>query len=435
MHRQPLRPKLLSQKSGLQEASGVPKPTKQFAVYSDKAKPATSKPTNVANTSQARASAVQTHVRSPKRTSSEAIPSLGRPSKVSRPNPTKPAATAPPGLSKDAIEALIEQKVTEALAGRVDSTTVSTADPISDEVQKRLDALEKRVEGQETERAEGLQYLLMAKQHQVRGEEVSALKMYQLALPHFPGNEKLVRKMSALQDRIAMKKVEKRSSPAPKRAPLPPSLAEHPAPEPVPAPPKPTARRRIKVDEDDESFHEDPADQHDDEDDEDSFIYRPRTKIRQRPVMSKLVRSATASTAPAPPKPSAPLAPSQASEQEDPDEEEQQDALHPHPVRPLSAGTDTSTEDLTTDFLSGETPRTKHILRVINTKDVSKIKLLRGVGPKKAEAIVNAICDLEEEENGGRECRVESLGQLGKLKGVGVKTVEGMRAGLGGLAL
>ncbi|RMY75532.1 hypothetical protein D0863_02540 [Hortaea werneckii] len=432
MHRQPLRPKLLSQKSGLQEASGVPKPTKQFAVYSDKAKPATSKPTNVANTGQARASAAQAHVRSPKRTSSEAIPSLGRPSKVSRPNPTKPTATAPLGLSKDAIEALIEQKVTEALAGRVDSTTVSTADPISDEVQKRLDALEKRVEGQETERAEGLQYLLMAKQHQVRGEEVSALKMYQLALPHFPGNEKLVRKMSALQDRIAMKKVEKRSSPAAKRAAIPPPLAEHPAPEPVPAPPpKPTARRRIKVDEDDESFHEDPAEQHDDDEDDDgdSFIYRPRTKIRQRPVMSKLVRSATASTA----KPSAPPAPS---ETEEPDpEEEQQDNLHPHPARPLSAGTDTSTEDLTTDFLSGETPRTKHILRVINTKDVSKIKLLRGVGPKKAEAIVNAICDLEEEENGGRECRVESLGQLGKLKGVGVKTVEGMRAGLGGLAL
>ncbi|KAI7091016.1 kinesin-domain-containing protein [Hortaea werneckii] len=440
MHRQPLRPKLLSQKSGLQEASSVPKPTKQFTVFSDKAKPATSKPTNVANTGQARASAAQTHIRSPKRTSSEANPSLGRPSKVSRPNPPRPTASAQPGLSKDAIEALIEQKVTEALAGRVDSSTVSTADPISDEVQKRLDALEKRVEGQETERAEGLQYLLMAKQHQVRGEEVSALKMYQLALPHFPGNEKLVRKMSALQDRIAMKKVEKRSSPAAKRAAIKPPVAEHSAPVPVPAPSKPIARRRLKMDEDGESFHEDPAEQpDDDEDEEDSFIYRPRTKIRQRPVTSKLVRSATASTAPAPAKRSARPAPPSAEEEEEEEEEaeEHDEPQHPHQTRPLSAGTDTSTEDLTADFLSGETPRTKHILRVINTKDVSKIRLLRGVGPKKAEAIVNAICDLqEEEENAGRECRrVESLGQLGKLRGVGVKTVEGMRAGLGGLAL
>ncbi|KAI7480825.1 kinesin-domain-containing protein [Hortaea werneckii] len=436
MHRQPLRPKLLSQKSGLQEASSVPKPTKQFTVFSDKAKPATSKPTNVANTSQARASAAQTHTRSPKRTSSEANPSLGRPSKVSRPNPPRPTASAQPGLSKDAIEALIEQKVTEALAGRVDSSTVSTADPISDEVQKRLDALEKRVEGQETERAEGLQYLLMAKQHQVRGEEVSALKMYQLALPHFPDNEKLVRKMSALQDRIAMKKVEKRSSPAAKRAAIPPPVAEHPAPVPVPAPSKPTARRRFKVDEDDESFHEDPAEQHDDddEDEEDSFIYRPRTKIRQRPVTSKLVRSATASTAPAALKPSARSAPPEA----DQEEAEEQDESDDHHIRPQSStsSTSSSTDFNAEEFLS-ETPRTKHILRVINTKDVSKIRLLKGVGPKKAEAIVNAICDLqEEEENAGRECRrVESLGQLGKLRGVGVKTVEGMRAGLGGLAL
>ena len=72
MHRQPLRPKLLSQKSGLQDATSVPKPTKQFAVYSDKVKPAATKPMNEANTSQARSSGVP--IKSPKRTSSEAIP-------------------------------------------------------------------------------------------------------------------------------------------------------------------------------------------------------------------------------------------------------------------------------------------------------------------------------------------------------------------------
>jgi hypothetical protein len=31
----------------------------------------------------------------------------------------------------------------------------------------------------------------MAKQHQARGEDSSALRMYQLAAPHFPHNEKL----------------------------------------------------------------------------------------------------------------------------------------------------------------------------------------------------------------------------------------------------
>jgi len=71
-----------------------------------------------------------------------------------------------------------------------------------------------------------------------------------------------------------------------------------------------------------------------------------------------------------------------------------------------------------------QTPRTKHILHIINTKDVSQIKLLRGVGAKKAEAIVNCLCDLDDDTG------VSSLSELGKLKGVGAKTVENMRLGL-----
>ena len=74
--------------------------------------------------------------------------------------------------------------------------------------------------------------------------------------------------------------------------------------------------------------------------------------------------------------------------------------------------------------MTAQTPRTKQLLRIINTKDVSQIKLLKGVGAKKAEAIVNCLCDLED------DARVTSLGQLGKLKGVGVKTVQNMRSGL-----
>lgn len=424
MHRQPLRPKLLSQKSGLQEVSNVPKPMKQFSVYSDKSKPATSRPTtNMANTSQSRSSATVA-VKSPKRTSSEAIPSFGRPSKISRSNPTKPAQSA--GLSKDAIEALIEQKVSEALAGRVDSTTLSNTDqPLSEEVQRRLNALEKRVEGQETERAEGLQYLLMAKQHQVRGEDVSALKMYQLALPHFPGNEKLVRKMSVLQDRMAARKDGARGlgvaeEGSVKLSPKPTAeqvlVEEKEEAEPVVAP-KPASRRKAKpVETLDDSYHDSDAaaptatDDDDDNSDMDK-PYRPQTKIRHRPITSKLLRPS-------------------------------------HPAHPNTTNNDapaaTSSEDdeLATE-LASQTPRTKHLLRIINTKDVSKIKLLRGVGPKKAERIVDAICDLEEEgggegwERGDGEDRgvVVSLRQLGKLRGVGVRTVEGMRAGLVGLAL
>lgn len=349
MNRQPLKPKALTNTTGLKEmAASVPKPMKQFSVYSDKPKP--TRPSNLANTAQSRASALS--IKSPKRTAS--TEAFGRPAKASKSN-------VEAGMSKDAIEALIERKVTEALAGRVDSTTLSNQDPISDEVQKRLEALEKRVEGHETERAEGLQYLLMAKQHQVRGEDISALKMYQLALPHFPGNEKLVRKISALQDKIDAKKEEKRRSA---------SAHREPAAEPI----QKTGRRRANFDED-ESYHDIQAEQDDDEDD---FVYRPRTKIRKPQLPHATVKHSP------------------------PPEEDSEDELGA--------------------ALVAQTPRTKQLLDIINTKDVGQIKLLKGVGAKKAEAIVNCLCDLDDS--------VTSLGQLGKLKGVGIKTVENMRMGL-----
>lgn len=389
MHRQPLRPKIMSQNGHLKEvATNVPKPTKQFSVYADKVKPA-QRPSHLPNTGQARASNGPP-LKSPKRTSSEAIPTLGRPSKLLRHNePNRASKQAEAGLSKDAIEALIERKVNEALAERADQTTVSNLDPISEEVQKRLDALEKRVEGKETERAEGLQYLLMAKQHQVRSEDASALKMYQLALPHFPGNDKLVRKIAALQERIEAKRSEKRSSP---RKSMPVVEVQEPLDRSL-------SRRRQSV-KDDESFHE--QDDHVETYDEDEDpVHRPRTKIR-RPQTSKLNRSMTA-----------PL-PSQVTTSPE--------AVFKHSPPP-DEGDDS--EDELASALTAQTPRTKQLLNIINTKDVSKIKLLKGVGAKKAESIVNCLCDLDE-----GEARVTSLGQLGKLKGVGVKTVENMRIGL-----
>ena len=386
MNRQPLRPKLLSQSGHIKDlAANVPRPAKQFSVYSDKSKLST-RPSNVANMSQARSSVAPT--KSPKRTSSEAMPGYGRPAKHFKSNTAVGFMKAhDPSLSKNAIEALIERKVNEALAERADSTTVSNGDPISDEMQKRLEALEKRVEGQETERAEGLQYLLMAKQHQVRGEDASALKMYQLALPHFPGNEKLIRKVSALQERIEGRKRDKHQ---PEHRPTP-SEEPEPAQRPVP-------RRKPKA-QDDDSYHEaqDEANTHE-EDDE--FVYHPRTKIR-RPQNTNLQPLPATSSSFQPP-------------------------TSPEPFTnhlPPPNANDTSEDELAISLIS-QTPRTRHLLDIINTKNVSQIKLLKGVGAKKAEGIVNCLCDLEDES------RVTSLGQLEKMKGVGVKTVENMRSGL-----
>lgn len=371
MNRQPLRPKLLSQSSALNDVSNVPKPVKQFAVFADK--PVKTKPANLANTASSRT--VLPGIKSPKRVaSSEAMNALSRPSKSIKTNSaSRPLQSS---MTSDSIEALIERKVAEALAGRVDQNlSVTTQEPISDEVQKRLDALEKRVEGQETERAEGLQFLLMAKQHQVRGEDASAVKMYQLALPYFPGNEKLARKLAALQERIAARTAEK--------------MAQRFSPAPV------TRRSRYAEDED-ESYHEEQDDVHADEqyeEEDDEFAYRPRTKIRQRskPTDRALVP---------PPR-------------------------HVEPAKYSSVPDDNDSEDELAASLLSQTPRTKQLLSIINTKDVSQIKLLKGVGAKKAEAIVNCLCDLDDS--------VTNLGQLGKLKGVGVKTVENMRVGLGAL--
>ena len=366
MNRQPLRPKIFSQNSHLKEvAANVTKPARQFSVYADKSRPSGAHPRPSTNP-----------VRSPKRTSSEAFPGFGRPSKFIKasvgPNLVRASA---PTLSKDAIEALIERKVNEALAERPDNTTISNPESIPDEVQKRLEALEKRVEGQENERAEGLQYLLMAKQHQAHGELSSALRMYQLATPHFPGNEKLARKVDALQEKIAAKKIDVRSS-EPKAAPALNSEKHSMMRKPATA--------------DDDSYHE----AQDDRNDDDDFNYRPRTKIR-RPHNISLNR-------PAPLQSTMP-----------------RDSAH----RKSADQRDDSVDELALSTTS-QTPRTRQLLDIINSKDVSQIKLLKGVGAKKAEAIVNCLCEIDDDS------RVASLVELGKLKGVGIKTVENMRTGL-----
>jgi DNA uptake protein ComE-like DNA-binding protein len=353
---------LLSQNSHLREVTGnIVKPAKLFAVYTDKAKPAP-RPINAANTGQTRTSAMPG--RSPKRTSSEAMHFSGRAAKLLK------TAGAEAGMSKDAIEALIERKVSEALAGRVDNSVVAPQDTISDEMQRRLNALEKRVEGQENERAEGLQYLLMAKQHQVRGEEASALKMYRLALPHFPANEKLVKKIVALQDSIAAKSSRQVSSAQENETYHEEMHIQKSRQNTLPA------RRPAKTD-DDESYYEieEVADENDEYDEQ---MTRPKPKTRR------------------------PLATHRGSTSREEDFERELEAE-----------------------LTAQTPRTRRLIEIINTKDVSQIRLLKGVGTKKAELIVNCLCDLEDEPV------VHSLTQLEKLRGVGVKTVQNMRVGLG----
>ena len=73
------------------------------------------------------------------------------------------------------------------------------------------------------------------------------------------------------------------------------------------------------------------------------------------------------------------------------------------------------------------TPRTQHLLNVINTRDANQIRKLKGVGKKRAEVIVNAVCEMDEE--GFQDMAVGDLRTLGETKGVGVKVLEKMRSG------
>lgn len=393
MNRQPLRPKVISHNVvPIRDATTkAEKPVKAFSVYADKEKPANARPNHLAGPGHARSVAEPQ-----KRTSSEAVPTVARPSKLLRPSAssTKLPRIDGTAMTQQSIEALIERKVAEKLAEKALNMQVpeSSSQAIPADVQARLDALELRIGSQESGRAEGLQYLLMAKQHVVRGEDASALKMYQLALPFFPDNEKLAHKMLKLQEKLDRKAKEWKSNTNSVGVSLSvDSGAEHDRTE-----------RRRGVDEDDEEYQEE--DYAHEEDDGEVFEAHYRSKSR-KPRRQLGVYRDTAGQ----------------------DEEVG--------ARWDQQGTESEDELAYALALDGsqQTPRSKHILRVINTRDVAQIRLLRGVGAKKAEMIVNCLCEMDEEVEGGergRMGRIRDINELGSLKGVGAKGVERMREGV-----
>jgi hypothetical protein len=282
------------------------KPAKLFDVYTEKSRNSTSNPLK----------------RSPLKRSSDGLSSSRR-TKVLRRSPVQTGA--PSGISEAAIEEMVEKKVTSMLAARALEQPARPQAEISEDVKRRLEMLEQKIEGKEDERSRGLTFLLMAKQHHVRGEDSSALKMYELAREHFPENAKLEGKILKLKQKLQAKAV-----------------------------PAPVHTTSLQVPEDDE-YHDAPDD---DYEDEDGFRCKPKHK--------KIKVKA---------------------------------------------------------FDGPITPRAQQLLAIINTRDVSQIKQLKGVGAKKAEAIVEALgADTHHD--------LANLAEVARLKGVGVKTVENMRVGL-----
>ena len=348
MQRQPLRPLAetahnIPVRPSELDAKTATKRSKAFAVYADKI----------------RSSLEANRPHAQKRSSP-----LKRPSdslNTHQPRRLKIPRVNDPGVSKAAIEDMVEKKVAEILASRTAAEPAPLPTGLSEEVKSRLERLEQRVEDQGEGKSEGLTFLLMARQHQAHGEDSSALKCYKLAQEYFPENTKLAGKIAKLQRRMSGAKKQALGAPA-----QPLSNALHPGR---------TASTAAQQDADYEQDSFAPAD----EDDSD-FDTPARSRAR---------------------------------------------AKRPRTVRVLCTDDEPPMES---------TPRTRRLLHIINSRDASQIRLLRGVGAKKAEAIVAALCagGRENEESGaaGDVVEVESLGQLSRLRGVGAKTVDNMRCGL-----
>ena len=324
------------------------KPTKAFSVFTDKSRASTS-------TNQ-QPSTVHKKSSPLKRTSDHMAPLSVHPAK--RRSPARTMKPQPqPQISKAALEDMIERKVSDILAARAleDQLAVAPQPEISDEVQRRLELLERKVQdkGKDDEREQGLTFLLMAKQHAVRGEDLSALKMYQLAKDYFPTNAKLNVKIEGLQRKIAAKKQQAHD--------------KH-----IRVPDNGNHSRDKHVAEEDEEYQDKPEHANDGE-------YNSDDSFRNK-VTSKKSKGRKAILLP-------------------------QSKFHDE----------------------APTPRTKQVLEIINTRDITRLRVMQGIGPKRAEKLLEALCGGEEAEEARQ---VRNLAELGSLKGVGIKTVEKMRMGI-----
>jgi DNA uptake protein ComE-like DNA-binding protein len=390
MQRQPLRPLAASINTNLTvtdpSKTDEKKPVKAFFVYSDKQQ---AKSHAVAHKPEALRRS------SPLKRTSDGVNTITRPAKSIRyVEPDRQIAKTHKDISAAKIEELVEKKVEEILAARAlddSSRHQAQVNEINEQVQRRLELLEKRIEGTEDARAEGLSYLLMAKQHHARGEDPSALRMYKLALPFFPQNEKLAAKISTLEEKIRAKQQTSDGS----------SLVEtydHGQTQVVKKQSKGARARRTIETSDDEYADSDRGEKPNDE--ENGLNIKPK----QKRAVNKSQRA----------------------------------RFSPGAEAETEASSDLAVVESTPDEQI-HSPRTAQLLSVINSRDISQIKLLKGVGAKKAEAIVDCLCEMDLQtgnadyaagSNNVDQARVKSLAELGRMKGVGLRTVQNMRSGI-----
>lgn len=214
--RQPLRPLAnahnihsgAAAKAAEKAEKAADKPVKAFSVYTDKV----SKPSAPARTSIPANPLVPRPSNGLKRPSDQSD-LAARPSKLARPTQIPLTRSAQPtsqtlSISAEQIEAMVEKKVAEILAARaveaapttVQENPAPAAGQISEEVRRRLDALERKIDSETNEtRSEGMRLLLQAKTAKERGDDEAQLRFYELAQPYFPGQAKLQAKIDKLR--------------------------------------------------------------------------------------------------------------------------------------------------------------------------------------------------------------------------------------------
>ena len=383
IQRQPLRP--LANTHNTHPHGTVQKgdkPAKAFSVYTDRVgnRPSAQRSSNVAQSIR---------IEKPANKRPFEHTTNARPSKLVRPSTIGNTGVE---LSAAKIEALIEQKVTEALSNRsLDQPALPSSNEISEAVQRRLEALERKIENGEAEeaRAEGLRFLLLAKQHRTRGEDMSALRMYELAVPFFPDQEKLQRKIQSLRITIQAKRGEAANMSVHTEEESRKSLVNtsiihaHASENPSEEKPEPqTKKRRTKIHRDsEEGFNGSDGMLPDDYVDDNSFSYKA---IKGKKSDSKRTAKST-----------------------------------------LRIFSDTR------DVAGPPTPRTRYLLDIVNSRDVALIKGLSGVGAKKARDLVEFLELHDEDEN----TSMRSLQQLIAVPGLGKRSVERAYDGISALVV
>lgn len=188
------------------------KPLKLFNVFADKSKSVNARPSTISLASQPR------KANAGKRRS-DAQDVSQRPAKTIRSiGPTRsqqPASSIT--MSATQIEEMVERKVQEILAARAVADTQekeqqnATVPPptthaeINEAVQRRLEALERRIDDNAGEiggRSEGMRLLLQARRLKEKGDDRGALRCYESALTYFPGQAKLVGKIEKLKAKL-----------------------------------------------------------------------------------------------------------------------------------------------------------------------------------------------------------------------------------------